>query len=340
MDANPAPTFERLRRAERLIAQAVGEGAQLVVLPEVFNTGYGYTDENFLRAEPVTGQTATWLSETAARHRIHLAGSLMLRDGAEIYNALLLFAPDGRMWRYDKNYPWGWERGYFRSRRGITIATTELGDLGLMICWDTAHLRLWRRYAGRVDMMLISSCPPDVTNPTFIFPGEAWATLDDFGPLGRRLKDSGRRSFGEMVNQQTAWLGVPTVQTVGTGHIRTAVPNGLLSLFAYLPLAPRLIKHLPQASKLQLACGFVQGCKIVNSRGEVQVELAQTQGEAFAVAEVELSREKSRPTSPQPRSLLPGAAYLSSDVVLPLLMLPVYRRGVRRLRRVLDGHRP
>lgn len=331
MDASYAPTTERLQRAERLIRQVVPSGVDLVVLPELFNTGYGYTAENYQRAEPISGQTATWLKETANKYQIHLAGSLMLLDEPEIYNALLLFAPDGRMWRYDKNYPWGWERAYFRGRKGITVAKTDLGDIGLMICWDTAHCDLWRQYAGQVNLMVISSCPPDVTNPTFIFRNGDKVTFDDFGRVGRLLKNTGRLLFGEMVNQQTAWLGVPAVQTVGSGHIRTTIPNSLLSLISYLPVAPKLIKYLSQGNSVQLECGFVQGCKIVDGAGNVQTELEQAQGETFTIGEVIVPDRKTEPDRPQPKSLLPGISYLSSDIMLPLLMLPIYRQGVRQI---------
>jgi predicted amidohydrolase len=332
MDANYAPVTERLRRAERLIKQIAPAEADLVVLPELFNTGYGYTPENFQRAEPLSGQTVTWLKETAAKYHIHLAGSLMLRERQDIYNALFLFAPDGRMWRYDKSYPWGWERAYFRGRKGITIAETDLGDIGLMICWDAAHRNLWRQYAGRVNLMIISSCPPDVTKPTFVFENGERATLDDFGRVGKRLQNAGRLLFGEMVNQQTAWLGVPTVQTVGSGHLQTRVPNSLWSLVSFLPLAPKLAKYLPQGNAVRLACDFVPGCKIVDGEGNVQAALEQAQGETFAIAEVVVP-EKAKPKTPQPKSLLPKIAYLASDVILPLLMLPIYRRGVRQVRR-------
>jgi predicted amidohydrolase len=234
------------------------------------------------------------------------------------------------MWRYDKNYPWGWERGYFRDGQGVTIARTELGDFGLMICWDTAHLDLWRQYAGQVDMMVISSCPPDVTNPTYHLPDGTYLTLDDFGPLAVQAKDTGRLLFGDMVNQQTAWLGVPAAQTVGTGHIQTDIPNGLLSLALFLPAAPWLAKYLPQANRLQLSCDFVQGCKVVGAQGQVLAELAQAQGERFTLAEVTLADNKPTPRSPQPKSLLPKSSYFVSDILIPWLTIPVYRRGLRR----------
>ena len=149
----------------------------------------------------------------------------MLLDEDEVYNSLLLFAPDGQMWRYDKNYPWGWERGYFRGGQGITVAGTELGDIGMLICWDAGHPNLWRRYASQVDLMIVASCPPDVSNPTYHFPNGEQVTLAQLGPVGAVVKDTGRLVFGEMIDQQTAWLGVPAVCTVGSGHLQTAIPN-------------------------------------------------------------------------------------------------------------------
>ncbi len=336
MDANPAPTGERLARADQLVTEAAAAGAQLVVLPELFNTGYGYSDANHRLAESLNGPTATWMKETSAQLNVHLAGSLMLLDQDEVYNALLLFAPDGRVWRYDKNYPWGWERGYFRGGNRITVAETDLGDsgqqtsVGMMICWDAAHPGLWKRYAGRVDLMLIASCPPDVSNPTYHFPNGDSLTFDDMGPLMASMKGSARLVFGDTIDQQTAWLGVPAVNTVGCGHIRTAIPNGMGSFLTFVSLAPWLIKYLPQADRMEMSCDMTQGCKVVDANGRVLTELTQEQGETFTVAEVTLADEKPRPQEPQPASLVPLLSYLSSDVLLPALTVPVYRKGLRR----------
>jgi hypothetical protein len=330
MEATPASTAERLGRAERLVRAAAEGGAQLIVLPELFNTGYGYRPENHALAEPLTGPTPTWLKQTAIRLRVYLAGSLMLLDGDEVYNSLLLFAPDGRMWRYDKNYPWGWERGYFREVRGITIAQTDLGDIGMLICWDAAHPDLWRRYAGQVELMIVASCPPDVSNPTYHFPAGARVTLADMGPLGNRIKDTGRLVFDDMIRQQTAWLGVPAVCTGGCGQIETGLPNGLATLAAILPGAPWLVKYLPQAGRMQLACGFVPACQVLDGQGQVVAASSQEQGETFILGEIILTGQKPVPDAAQPASLLPWLTYFFSDIVLPALTISVYRRGLRR----------
>src|SRR5215207_2107358 len=102
MDATPAPIADRLARAADLVAEAAASGAEMVVLPECFNTGYAYIDSNYAASEALEGQTATWMKSQAQQHQIHLVGTLMLRDGNDVYNSALLFAPDGRLWRYDK----------------------------------------------------------------------------------------------------------------------------------------------------------------------------------------------------------------------------------------------
>ncbi|MCL4300166.1 MAG: carbon-nitrogen hydrolase family protein [Anaerolineae bacterium] len=330
MAAQPAPTLDRLERARCLVAQAAQAGANLVVLPELFNLGYEYSPTNYERAEPLTGPTVTWLKASAAQYQVHLAGSLLLLSQQDVYNSLLLFAPDGRMWRYDKRYPWAWERAYFRPGHGLTVAQTDLGDIGLLICWDTAHLHLWRQYAGQVDLMLVSSCPPDTTNPTYHFP-VGQVGIADLGPVMALTKDKGRVLFGEMINQQTAWLQVPLVHTVGIGPVRTAIPNGLASVLLLLPTAPWLARYLPQAHQLELACECVPGCKVVDANGQVLAELTPADGEAFTLAEVNLPNDKPVPQKPQPHSRLPAVIYLISDGVTPWLMIPRYRQGVRRV---------
>ncbi|UCG26160.1 MAG: carbon-nitrogen hydrolase family protein [Chloroflexota bacterium] len=335
MEANVAPTAERLARAERLVVDAAQAGAQLILLPECFNTGYAWADENHAWVETLSGTTATWLAATAAWLDVHLAGSLMLLDGDECYNALLLFAPDGRMWRYDKNYPYGWERGYFRpSRRqpNITVADTDLGKIGMLICWDVGHLDLWQAYVGQVDLLLIASCPVDAGGGIYHLPNGDHFTIDDMGSRVAVNSDAARLTFGEMIDQQAAWLGVPVIHATGLGHIRTEIPLGRRALLGFALAAPRLLKYLPQANGMEMSFDLVHECKILDADGRIVARLAEEDGERYTLAEVRLAQSPPVPQAPQPPSLAPGIAYFLADTFLPAIAAAVYRRGQRRWR--------
>ncbi len=336
MDATPAPLSERLERAEKIVTQAAQAGAQLIVLPELFNSGYAYSDDNYQLAESLNGATSTWMKIISARLGIHLAGTFMLLEHGEIYNTMLLFSPSGQMWRYDKNYPWAWERAYFRGRRGITVANTELGDLGLMICWDLGHRKLWKQYAGKADMIVIASCPPDGPNASFQFSTDEELDFGDLGSAMNSLKDTGKQIFGEMVNQQAKWLGVPAVNSGASGHVRTSVPKANALLRSFSLFAPHILKLLPKAEQLQMSCDMIPSCKIVDAGGNILAERAPSDGEGFVLSEVTLADSKPMPTLPQPNPPLSRMAsqlaLFNADILIPAMVRSVYKKGLRKLK--------
>ncbi len=324
LDVTPTPLAERLARAETLVARAAQAGAQLVALPELFNTGYAYRAENFALAETAGGPTAQWMKRISARLGIHLAGSLLLREGQDIYNALLLYAPDGRVWRYDKNYPWGWERAYFRGGRGITIAETDLGSIGMMLCWDVAHADLWQQYAGKVDLILTCSCPPNLSDPIYHFPNGSRVTLAQMGPIFGSMRASELRVFADTPAQQCAWLGVPFIGSTACGSVHTSLPNPIGSFLGVLPTAPWLIRHLPQVRQMEVSARVVEAARIFAADGHQLAGLCNEQGETFALAEVAIPRERPQPRGPQPKPPVPRLAYLVSDKFLTRISLRIY----------------
>lgn len=326
MDAAPAPLEERLRRAEALVTRGVQEGSRIVVLPELFNLGYAYTPENYRRAEMADGRTVTWMRETAARYDVYLAGTLLVREQGEIFNRLLLVSPAGQTWHYDKTYPWGWERAYFRGVPGITVAETPLGRIGMLICWDVAHPALWRQYAGKVDWMLISSCPPDVSTARYHLPDGHTVTLQDLGALLKRVYNTGQYVFGENIRAQAAWLGVPAVFSTGCGQVETPLPNPRGSLLSLGSLRPGLWRHLRQADAIRMQADLVGGCRIFRG-AESPLEAAPEEGETALTGEIHLPETPPTPKGVQPRPGIPWMAYFSSDTLLPALTAGVYRRN-------------
>jgi len=329
MDASPAPTADRLARAADLVTEAARSGAQLVVLPEVFNTGYEYHERNYGLAEPLSGQTVTWMKAQSAQHQIHLVGTLMLLDEDEVYNTALLIAPDGRMWRYDKNYPFAWERAYFREGRNITIADTDLGRFGIMICWDSSHAELWQRYAGKVDAMIIPSSPPKISSADLVFPDGERVNIKDLGGIWETIYTDEEYFPGEDMDKHAAWMRVPIVNTVAGGKFKSRLPVPYVSIGSYLATRNDLWEYISQAPNVQIETGFDHQTKIVDAFGQVIARVTED-GDSFTLAEVTLPDEMPKPTYPQPKMRTHPLAYFLVDVVTAGVMTALYRRGLRR----------
>jgi predicted amidohydrolase len=329
MIAAPASTAERLERAESLVAQAAAQGARLVVLPELFNTGYEYSPVNYERAERFDGRTVTWMRQAAAHYGVHLAGTLLLLEPPEIYNALFLFAPEGRCWRYDKTYPWQWERAYFRGGHGIRVADTTLGKFGLLICWDAAHPRLWAQYAGQVDAMLVASCPPAMHALTWVLPDGARLPAEQAGPAFRRIRATAGELYGRDLRAQSAHLGVPVIHTTGTGRFASPVPLPRVSLAVYALFRPDWWGHVLRARDVRLETGYFNETYIANGDGQV-LERVPPDSEGYAIAEITLPSQPPQPQGPRPALRIGTAPYLF-DAIANALLAPVYRRNMQRL---------
>lgn len=326
MDASPTPVTKRLARAADLVAEAASAGAKLIVLPEVFNTGYEYSEANYPAAEPINGPTVTWMKTQAKKHKIYLAGTLLLLDEEDIYNTALLVAPNGHLWRYDKNFPFTWERAYFREGRGITIADTPLGKLGMMICWDSAHAEQWARYAGKVDALLIMSCPPKMSAADVVFPDGTRANIKELMP---EVYTPEEFFPGKDMDEHAAWLRVPVVHTVGSGQFRSSLPLSLLSIGAFIIRRPEFWAKLPQADAAWLESGFDKQTKIIDAAGQV-IARVNDDGDGYTLAEVTLADETPKPGYEQPKMRTPKEAFFLSDILGNALMTVLYRRGVRR----------
>ncbi len=329
MIAEPAAVADRLARAENLIAQSAQAGAQLVVLPEVFNTGYEYADSNYRLAEPMDGQTANWMKNTAVRYGVHLAGTFLRLQDGDIYNTCLLVAPDQRTWHYDKRYPWMWERAYFRPGKGITIADTDLGKIGMLICWDVAHPQLWQEYAGKVELMLASSCPPAGQNMTLIFPDGRRIEFGELGPMIRLLQRNTDETFGAHLRRQSSNLNVPVVHTTGTGLFHSKLPRAGISLASFLLFAPSLWKYIPQAEQVIAEAGYFNETYIADASGGV-IERVRAEVESFTLAEIEVPAAPPQPKGKQPAFGISSLGYWS-DAFANWMVTSLYRTKIRRI---------
>jgi predicted amidohydrolase len=157
-----------LQTAAKLIAQAAGDGAQLVALPEYFCL-MGLTDTDKLtHAEvPGDGPIQRFLAEQAKAHGLWLIGGTLPIKGDEAdhaRNACCVYAPDGQLAaRYDKIHLFNYDNGRERYDEARVLAAGDapvafeaaglLGfegaaakplRVGLSVCYDLRFPELYR----------------------------------------------------------------------------------------------------------------------------------------------------------------------------------------------------
>ncbi|MGE1085280.1 nitrilase family protein [Pseudomonas shirazensis] len=129
-----------LSKGLALARRAVREGATLIVLPELANTGYTFHTraEAYAHAEPLHGGRSleAW-SDFARKHQVYLAAGFAERDGLKLYDSAVLFGPDGLLGHYRKAHLWNQEKLWFTpGDLGFPVFETPIGRIGLLICWD------------------------------------------------------------------------------------------------------------------------------------------------------------------------------------------------------------
>jgi len=137
---------ENLDRAERLVHEAADQGAQIVLLQELFATPYFCIDvqeQHFDLAQPLQGNTLIERFQALAQAReLVLPVSFFERAGPVYYNSVAVLDADGRIaGHYRKShipqFPAYEEKYYFSpGDTGFLATDTRYGRIGLAICWD------------------------------------------------------------------------------------------------------------------------------------------------------------------------------------------------------------
>lgn len=129
-------------------------GTGLVVLPEMFTTGF--TMDAPAQAETMDGPTMQWLADTAASRDVALCGSLVIRDGDDHFNRLVLMHPDGRHETYDKRHLFRLAGEGNHYSAGDRSPVFELGEWRIkpLVCYDL-RFPVWSRRRDDADYDLL-----------------------------------------------------------------------------------------------------------------------------------------------------------------------------------------
>ena len=145
MSCGPEPQ-QNLDKAIERVEQAAEKGAQVICMPELFQTQYFCQREDaalFDLAEPIPGPATDKLSQAARQHRVVLIASLFEKRALGVYhNTAAVFDKDGELRGiYRKMHipddPLYYEKFYFTpGDLGFRAIDTSAGRLGTLVCWD------------------------------------------------------------------------------------------------------------------------------------------------------------------------------------------------------------
>ena len=230
--------------AERLISQAVADGAQCIVLPEYWPLmGRKDTDKLDIAEHDGDGPLQVWMSGCAKRHGIWLIGGtipLISSEPEKVFNSTLVYGPDGAVQaRYDKIHLFGFQKeqeSYEESRTitpGTRPVTFQADDLrvGLSICYDLRFPELYRAM-GNCDLLLV---PAAFTYTT----GQAhWEILLRTRAVENQcyvlacgqggVHENGRRTWGHSMLIDP-WGKIIDVLPEGEGIVSGVVDRGLIA---------------------------------------------------------------------------------------------------------------
>ncbi|MDH7563384.1 MAG: carbon-nitrogen hydrolase family protein [Candidatus Bathyarchaeota archaeon] len=157
-----------LEKISKATANAKKQGAKLVIFPELALTGYVVKDEIYELAERIPGPTTDSIAKLAKKTGTNIVfGMPELGEKAQgtLYNAAVLVGPKGYIGKYRKMYlpthSVFEEKRYFRPGYQPATLKTELGHLGLIICYDLFFPEVSRltRLGGAQLIVCISASP-------------------------------------------------------------------------------------------------------------------------------------------------------------------------------------
>ncbi|MFQ6117307.1 MAG: carbon-nitrogen hydrolase family protein [Candidatus Bipolaricaulia bacterium] len=140
---------ENLQRAGQLLEECAAQGAELVVLPELFNTGYFWDEELQELIAQGFHETVAWLKRQAAARGMEIVAGVGEPAEGEFYDSALLVRPSGKVEIYRKTHLFRDEVKYFQAGNRLSVAEIEGAKLklGMLICVEVGFPELARALA-------------------------------------------------------------------------------------------------------------------------------------------------------------------------------------------------
>jgi len=150
------------------ITKARKQKADLIVFPELSLTGYTVRDRTYELAETIPGPSTQKIEKLAKQNNMHIIYGMMEKSAKAngvVYNTSVLTAPNGTIGQYRKmhlpTHSIFEEKRYFRHGYEPIVFSTDIGKIGLIICYDVFFPEIARvlRLKGAEFIVCISASP-------------------------------------------------------------------------------------------------------------------------------------------------------------------------------------
>lgn len=159
---------ENLKNIQEKI-NAISEKTDLIVLPEMFSTGFVMNPEKI--AESMQGESVSWMKKTAVDRQCAITGSLVIHEKGNYYNRAIFINDIGEINFYDKRHLFSHagEHKNYTAGSEKKIVTYKGWKIALFICYDL-RFPVWSRNTENYDIAIyVANWPkPRIT---------AWDTL-------------------------------------------------------------------------------------------------------------------------------------------------------------------
>jgi predicted amidohydrolase len=198
---------ENLRHARDMMAEAAGQGAAILVLPEAMDLGWTHPASR-TEAEPVPGgMPYRVLAEAAVRHGVLVCSGLTEAEEGRVFNSAVLIDRRGNLLcKHRKLNELAVGHDLYDQGDRLGVARTELGTLGLMICADGfAKDHVLSRSLGYMGAgVILSPC--------------AWAVAGDHDNTQEPYGDTWRNAYMPVAREFAMWIaGVSNVGAIAAG---------------------------------------------------------------------------------------------------------------------------
>ncbi|MZR32328.1 carbon-nitrogen hydrolase family protein [Sneathiella litorea] len=227
MDCAVGNVTANLQKIDHFAQTASEQNVNLVIFPECATTGYFISDNLADLAEPVDGPTDQKLAEIAAGAGIHLAVGTVVADKGKYYNAQVIFSPTGkRLATYYKAHLFSTERLSYELGNMPTIVDTDLGRIGMTICYDMIFPDYFRTLVNRGAEIIINST--NWISDAYQRETWGWSGVTTQGMAATRALENG--VIVAMANRTGTEMGFESLGhsciIAPSGQILASIPNG------------------------------------------------------------------------------------------------------------------